>query len=191
MIVIHGFGQTVALIIFGAAVYPLASTIIALVALGGVVVLHWAATKYSLAYPRRVQKGLGFRVNNVRRALLHRFASHQEYQEADLTPAHRVNGKPPSDDAYKIMAVHEFADWKLKAGGLVQNPMPSTLEDLRTFPTKQTQRTLHNLHPGLDFRRRVDGCSLEADRRVGKTAPGGEIRLLPLPAGCGKGRGEL
>jgi methionine sulfoxide reductase catalytic subunit len=148
MIVIHGFGRTVAKMIFGAEVYPLTSTIIALVALGGVVVLHWVATKYSLRYPRSTQKALGFIVNNARKALLHHLTSHQEYQEADLTPAHRVNGKPPSDDTYKIMAAHEFADWKLEVGGLVENPMTFTLEDLRTFPTRQTQRTLHNCIQG-------------------------------------------
>ncbi len=118
------------------------------VALVGIVALHWATTKYSLAYPRSTQRLTGAVVNNARRLLLHRLTSHQEYSRAELTPDHRVNGKPPNDDSYKIMAVNNFEDWRLEVGGLVERPMTFTLEDLRTFPTKQSQRVLHNCIQG-------------------------------------------
>jgi methionine sulfoxide reductase catalytic subunit len=148
MVVVHGFGKQTAKMIFGAEVYPAAAAIITLAALLGLVVLHWAATKYTLAHPRSTQRILGKVTNNTRRVLLHRLKSRQDYSRADLTPEHRVNGKPPTSDEYKIMAAHNFAGYKLEVRGLVERPMTFTLEELRTFPTKQTQRVLHNCVQG-------------------------------------------
>jgi sulfoxide reductase catalytic subunit YedY len=148
MVVVHGFGKETAKMIFGAEVYPGAAAIITLVALLGLVALHWASTTYTLARPRSTQRILGKVTNNTRRVLLHRLSSRQDYSRADLTPEHRVNGKPPTSGEYKIMAAHNFADYELEVGGLVERPMTFTLEELRTFPTKQSQRVLHNCVQG-------------------------------------------
>jgi sulfoxide reductase catalytic subunit YedY len=148
MVVVHGFGKETAKMIFGAEVYPTAATIITIAALVGLAILHWAATEYTLAYPRSTQRILGKVTNNTRRLLLHRLKSRQDYSKVDLTPEHRVNGKPPTSEEYKIMAAHNFADYKLEVGGLVERPMTFTLEDLRTFPTRQTQRVFHNCVQG-------------------------------------------
>ena len=148
MVAVHGFGQEMAKIIFGSEVNPglaiwiTAGTTVVLVA------VNWAATKYSLKYPRSVQKRLGAVVEGTRKLFLHPLTSRQDYSKHDLSPQHRVNGKPPTSDGYKIMAVHNFADYKLEIGGLVERPMVFTLEDLRVFPTKQTQRVLHNCVQG-------------------------------------------
>src|SRR5829696_8517951 len=52
MVVVHGFGKETAKMIFGAEVYPMAAAIITVSAIVGLVVLHWVATRYTLAYPR-------------------------------------------------------------------------------------------------------------------------------------------
>ncbi|MDP9439975.1 MAG: molybdopterin-dependent oxidoreductase [Actinomycetota bacterium] len=148
MVVVHGFGQEMAKIIFGSEVNPglaiwiTAGTTVVLIA------VNWAATKYSLRYPRSVQKRLGAVVEGTRKLFLHPLTSRQDYSKHDLSPEHRVNGKPPTSDEYKVMAAHNFADYKLEIGGLVERPMVFTLEDLRVFPTKQTQRVLHNCVQG-------------------------------------------
>ncbi|WP_273842655.1 molybdopterin-dependent oxidoreductase [Rubrobacter calidifluminis] len=148
MISIWGFGELTSLMIWGSVEHQAWSTVIVLFAIFCIVLMHIAATKLSLAYPRRTQQILGFVVNNARRLLLHRLTSHQEYSKAEITPQHRVNGKPPSDDSYKILAAHRFAGWRLEIGGLVENPMTFTLEDLKTFPTRQSQRVMHNCIQG-------------------------------------------
>lgn len=148
MVVVHGFGKETAKMIFGAEIHPTVATVITLVFLVGLVVLHWAATKYTLAYPRRIQRGLGFVNTGARKIFLHPLESRQAYSRADLTPEHRVNGKPPTSEEYKIMAVHNFVDWRLEVGGLVEHPTTFTLEDLRDFPARQTQRVLHNCVQG-------------------------------------------
>ncbi len=51
-------------------------------------------------------------------------------------------------DDYKVMAVHNFADWRLEVGGLVERPMTLALQDLRALRAKQTQRVLHNCIQG-------------------------------------------
>jgi sulfoxide reductase catalytic subunit YedY len=148
MVVVHGFGKETAKMVFGAVVHPLAAALITIAFLIALVVLQWAATQYSLAHPRKTQRGLGAIVQGTRKIFLHPLKSRQDYSRRDLTPEHRVNGKPPDVDYFKIMAVHNFADYTLEVGGLVERPMVFTLEDLRTFPTVQTQRTLHNCVQG-------------------------------------------
>jgi DMSO/TMAO reductase YedYZ molybdopterin-dependent catalytic subunit/thiosulfate reductase cytochrome b subunit len=148
MVVVHGFGQEMAKMIFGAEEPAVAAIVITFAALLGIVVLNVVATKYSLTYPRSTQRLLGAVVEGTRKLILHPLKSRQDYSRADLTPEHRVNGKPPSDDGYKILAAHNFAGYKLEVGGLVERPMTFTLEELRTFPTRQTQRVLHNCVQG-------------------------------------------
>ena len=148
MISVWGWGQLNALMIFGEVRHEGWATVISFGIITGVVLLHVVATKYTLKYPRRIQKYLGWVIDNARLLSLRRINSRQNYSKEDISPQHGVNGKPPDDDSYKIMAAHNFADYKLEVGGLVERPMTFTLEDLRTFPTKQTQRVLHNCIQG-------------------------------------------
>lgn len=148
MVVVHGFGKETAKMIFGAEVYTMTATIIALTVILGVVALNWWATSYTLAHPRRIQRGLGYVNTAARKLFLRPLNSRQDYSRSALSPEHRVNGKPPTGDDYKIMAAHNFAGYELEVGGLVQRPRTFTLEELLTFPTKQTQRVLHNCVQG-------------------------------------------
>lgn len=148
MVVVHGFGKEMAKMIFGVEVHPTASAIITIAFLASLVILHWVATKYTLARPRNTQKALGFVIEGTRKLFLHPLTSRQDYSRAQLSPEHRVNGKPPLSDEYKIMAAHNFDGYTLEIGGLVENPMSFTLEELRTLPTRQTQRVMHNCVQG-------------------------------------------
>jgi DMSO/TMAO reductase YedYZ molybdopterin-dependent catalytic subunit len=112
-----------------------------------IIALNIAATKYSLRHKRRTQKILGAVVNTVRRLLLHRLTSRQNYPIEAITPVHRVNGYPPANDEYKIMAAHHFVDWKLEVGGMVKHPLTLTLDDLHTMKG-QSQGILHNCIQG-------------------------------------------
>jgi DMSO/TMAO reductase YedYZ molybdopterin-dependent catalytic subunit len=90
----------------------------------------------------------GFVVMGARKLLLRPAISRQDYSTAELSTEHRVNGKPPDSDEYLAMAAHNFADWKLEVGGLVEHPVSLTLEDLQNLRSKQTQRVLHNCIQG-------------------------------------------
>lgn len=61
---------------------------------------------------------------------------------------HRVNGKPPCSLAYKVMAVHNFVDWRLRVGGRVERPVTLDLAALQALAEPEEQRVLHNCVQG-------------------------------------------
>lgn len=82
------------------------------------------------------------------RALISPTALAREYGEADLSSEFKANGSTnPDDDAYKAHAANGFADWTLKIGGLVEQPLELSLTDLRAMPAR-TQITRHDCVEG-------------------------------------------
>ncbi|WP_369205627.1 molybdopterin-dependent oxidoreductase [Streptomyces sp. PU-14G] len=148
MIVSWGWPELNALMLFGEVRDLNAALWLSLGVLAAVVLVHVVATVVSLRSPRRVQQGLGFVVNSFRRLVLRRLISRQDYSRSKLSVEHRVNGKPPCSTEYKLMAVHNFADWRLEIGGLVERPMTLTLDDLRALREPHSQRVLHNCVQG-------------------------------------------
>ena len=72
----------------------------------------------------------------------------REFTEADISRDFRANGSTNPDDAgYVALAANGFADWKLKVGGLVEQPMEYSLADLRAMPSR-TQITRHDCVEG-------------------------------------------
>jgi len=72
----------------------------------------------------------------------------KEFTEADIAPKFRANGSTsPDDPEYVRLAANNFADWKLKVGGLVENPMELSLADLAAMPSR-TQITRHDCVEG-------------------------------------------
>ena len=51
------------------------------------------------------------------------------------------------------MAVHNFVDWRLRVGGLVENPVTLDLAALRALGEPEMQRVHAQLRPGLDQHR--------------------------------------
>lgn len=172
MIAVWGWGQLTALMIFGEVRDEAWATAISLGIIAAIVAVHVVATRYTLRHPRNVQRWLGAVVMGARRLLLNPLTSRQDYSKADLSPRHGVNGKPPLAEWYKVMAAHNFADWRLEVGGLVERPMTLTLEDLRTFPTKQTQRTMHNCVQGWTSIGEWSGVPLRQIVELARPLPG-------------------
>ena len=148
MVGLWGWPQLNALMIFGHVGHLGWALAASLAIVAAIVVVHIAATVWSLKSPRSVQRALGFVINHGRLVALRPMVSRQRYPQSALSPEHRVNGKPPDSDDYKVMAVHHFVDWTLHVGGLVEYPMTLTLADLRALGDKQTQRVLHNCVQG-------------------------------------------
>ncbi len=126
--------------------FPLAVTI-AIIALLFVAAVYVWASWYSLRHKRQIQHGLGAAVDPVRKALLHKVTSRQDYKESDLSPYFWVNGRPPEEAEFKKLAAKSFKDWRLEIGGLVVSPLHLSLDDLHKLP-KQTQVTKHNCIQG-------------------------------------------
>ncbi|WP_063015557.1 molybdopterin-dependent oxidoreductase [Nocardia nova] len=148
MVFFWSWGQLSALMIFGQVRNINWAIALSFVIIGAIVLLHIAATVWSLRDPRSVQRVLGAFVRRLRLGLLRPLTPRQDYSTRALSPEHRVNGKPPTALPYKVMAAHNFADWRLDVGGLVEHPMRLSLDDLRAIGEPQTQRVLHNCVQG-------------------------------------------
>lgn len=148
MVFFWGWGQLHALMIFGEVRDTHLAVALSFVIIAALVVIHASATVWSLRRPRSAQKVLGAIVRPARLSLLRPLASAQNYRADEVSAEHRVNGKPPCSTAYKVMAVHNFADWTLEVGGLVENTLTLKLEDVMSLREKQTQRVLHNCVQG-------------------------------------------
>jgi len=85
----------------------------------------------------------------AQRALLApREALAREYAAADISPMFKPNGSTePDDPAYLDFADKKFVDWRLEVGGLVENELKLSLDDLRQLPSR-TQITRHDCVEG-------------------------------------------
>ncbi|RRR40493.1 oxidoreductase [Mycolicibacter terrae] len=148
MVFFWGWGQLTSLMIFGAVRNINWATLWSLAIIAAVVAVHVAATVWSLRRPTQVHRILGSIVTRARLILLRPLNSRQNYPPGKISEEHRVNGKPPCSDEYKVMAVHNFADWRLRVGGLVEKPVTLDLDALRALGQPETQRVLHNCVQG-------------------------------------------
>ena len=148
MVFFWGWGRLTALMIFGSVRNVYWATALSWVIIAAIVAVHVAATQWSLHRPFSVQRVLGPVIAVLRKGLLRRLDSRQDYPVERLSDNHRVNGKPPTAESFKVMAVHDFVDWRLQVGGLVENPVTLDLAALRALAEPETQRVLHNCVQG-------------------------------------------
>lgn len=79
---------------------------------------------------------------------VNRIAMAPEYERSDISPFFRGNGSRTVDtDAYRAALESGFPDWTLSVGGMVDNPLTLTLEDIRGLP-QRTQITRHDCVEG-------------------------------------------
>jgi methionine sulfoxide reductase catalytic subunit len=148
MVFFWGWGPLTASMIFGSVRNVNLATACSLLIIGAIIAVHVAATVWSLRRPRAVQRVVGGVVNALQLLVLRPLNSRQNYPTRKFSKQHRVNGKPPCSTEYKVMAVHNFVDWRLKVGGLVENPVTLDLADLRELADRQSQRVMHNCVQG-------------------------------------------
>lgn len=148
MLFFWGWGRLTALMIFGSVRNLYWATALSLLIIAAIIAVHVAATVWSQRSPASVRRVLGAVISVPRKGLLRRLNSRQDYPARMLSPQHRVNGKPPTAEYYKVMAVHEFVDWRLRVGGLVEQPVTLDLAELCALGEPRTQRVLHNCVQG-------------------------------------------
>ena len=99
----------------------------------------------------RKQRGLqalqGAVNGSLWRATLNNFEGRTSYEKKDISPYFWANGKLPVSEEWQQLAAHDFADYKLKISGLVDNPVELTLAQLQGLVTEQNI-TMHNCIQG-------------------------------------------
>ena len=99
-------------------------------------------------FVKRILDSAEVLTRTAQRAVLPRKALAREYSEADISKEFKANGSTNSNDpAYLALAVGGFADWRLKVGGLVEQPLELSLADLKEMPSR-TQITRHDCVEG-------------------------------------------
>ena len=76
----------------------------------------------------------------TQRALIPANALAREYEEADISTDFKANGSTDvDDDTYRAHVVNGFADWKLRIGGLVEQPLSCRLQS--SAPCRRARRS--------------------------------------------------
>jgi methionine sulfoxide reductase catalytic subunit len=126
-----------------------------------VVVAAWlAATPFTLRHPRVVQR-VGFAlIGPVQRLFEHLDSTPGEYGEREISPYFWHNGEYPDSAEYRALFDGNFADYRLRIGGLVNNPVDLDLVQLRELPYHE-QITQHFCIQGWSGVAKWGGVSMQ------------------------------
>jgi len=114
----------------------------------GVVVLSWVAAHYvSWFYPHFLQHVQKFITYPLSLITFDRLAPSQHYTEREISPRLWPNGMMPVREDWKHLARGGFREFKLKVGGLVDNPVELSLEDIEKLGKAQ-DITMHHCIQG-------------------------------------------
>jgi DMSO/TMAO reductase YedYZ molybdopterin-dependent catalytic subunit/thiosulfate reductase cytochrome b subunit len=106
------------------------------------VIVAWAlATPLTINHARAVQKTGEFMIGWLK-AIAEWWDPNNQYSEADISPHLWPNGTMPNSAEYDALARAGFGDYRLRVGGLVENPVVVSQAELKAMP-KQEQITCH------------------------------------------------
>jgi sulfoxide reductase catalytic subunit YedY len=106
-------------------------------------IAHWM----SWHKPRTLQQAQASFNEKLWSVSINRFNPKAYYEKKDISPYFWPNGKMPESEEWKHLAENNFADYKLKIGGLVDNPVELSLNDLKAL-TKEQNITMHHCIQG-------------------------------------------
>src|SRR6185437_392641 len=91
----------------------------------------WVAAHYiSWYHPRGVQHALKSVTYPMQLLTLNRLHPQQKYTEKEISPYFWPNGKVPIRGDWKQLGENGFENFRLKVGGLVENPVELSLADI-------------------------------------------------------------
>ncbi|MEO9258049.1 MAG: molybdopterin-dependent oxidoreductase, partial [Crocinitomicaceae bacterium] len=104
---------------------------------------HWLSWRKQ-RFLQSVQASVNGR---IWRFTINRFKPKPYFEKKDITSYFWLNGKMPESAEWKNMAKNNFADYKLKIGGLVENPVELSLNELKELG-KEENITMHHCIQG-------------------------------------------
>lgn len=107
-----------------------------------VITAAWiAASPLTLAYPRVIQH-VGQRITGGFKGLFERANPRANFEEKDISTYFWPNGSVPKTPEYQQHFSEDFQNYKLKIGGLVENPVEISYAEIKALP-KHEQITQH------------------------------------------------
>lgn len=104
---------------------------------------HWVSWNRQ----RWVQKTDAVINGNLWKMTINKLKPKQYYKKEDITPFFWPNGKIPESEEWSRLAKDKFKDYKLKVGGLVDNPVELSLDELKQLGVEQNI-TMHHCIQG-------------------------------------------
>ncbi|SEN19668.1 DMSO/TMAO reductase YedYZ, molybdopterin-dependent catalytic subunit [Mucilaginibacter gossypiicola] len=104
---------------------------------------HWLSWRR----PRLLQKIEAFINGTLWKLSINKFKPEIYYSPKDISPYFWANGKIPESEEWRNMAADGFKDYKLKVGGLVDNPVELSITDLINLG-KEQNITMHHCIQG-------------------------------------------
>lgn len=159
----HGLLEGLAKIVLGVTAPTAAeeamAVAIALAFTAGLVWLHVWATRTSLRDPRSVQRMFQPPLDWLQHRLLQPLTSRQRYRPEDVSATPRPNGRPPRHREYEELLEGGFDGWKFEIGGLVDQPVTLSLDELKGVGD-QRQITIHKCIQGWSYVAEWEGVAI-------------------------------
>ena len=160
LVVITGFARNMNHIVLGTDDLRPAGMVLGFIGLA-VVVLSWIAAHHiSWKFPRGLQHAQKAVTHPVKLMTLDKLEPRQHYTEEDISPYLWPNGKLPVREDWKRLASENFAGFRLKVGGLVENPVELSLDDLRALGEEENI-TMHHCIQGWSAVAQWGGVSMK------------------------------
>jgi methionine sulfoxide reductase catalytic subunit len=133
LVVLTGFRRNMNHIVLGTDDLQPSGMILGLIGIG-LVVLSWVAAHYiSWFFPRALQHTQKVLTQPVNLVTLDRLIPQEKYTLDQISPHFWPNGKMPERGDWKRMAASGFREFRLRVGGLVENPVELSLDELRAL----------------------------------------------------------
>jgi methionine sulfoxide reductase catalytic subunit len=140
-----------------------------------VVVLSWIAAHYiSWNHPRKLQHVLKSVTYPMQLLTLNRLVPHQNYSEQDISPYFWPNGKIPVREDWKRLVEGGFHDFRLRVGGLVENPLELSLADIEKLGQLE-HITMHHCIQGWSGIAKWGGIPMKALIALARPKPEAKI----------------
>lgn len=130
------------------------------------VAAHWISWRH----PRTLQKAEAWLNGTLWRLSINNLNPRSYFTKEDITPYFWPNGKLPQSEDWKRLAENNFADYKLKVGGLVDNPVELSLQELKNLAVEETI-TMHHCIQGWSGIAQWSGIPLKAIIDIVKPHP--------------------
>ena len=161
LVVITGFARNMNHIVMGTDDASRGGMYWGFVGIAVVVLSWWAAHYISWNHPRPLQHALKSVTYPMQLLTLNRLHPAQNYAENRISPYFWPNGKVPVRDDWKHMAESEFRNFRLRVGGLVENPVELSLADLHRLGAVE-HVTMHHCIQGWSGIAKWGGIPMKA-----------------------------
>lgn len=174
LVIATGFERNMNHIVLGTDNHRPLGMILGFVGLAAVVASWIAAHYISWKAPRLLQHAQKAISVPLRRALINRLRPKSRYTKEQISPHFWSNGKPPTREDWKLLERNRFRDYKLKVGGLVENPVELSLPQIQALDAEE-HVTMHHCIQGWSGIAQWNGLPMKSLIKLVKPKPSAQV----------------